>query len=320
MTRFLLLSIVTVFISCAGTGERGSTPGISPEPAKPFVLPKVSGEIELVFERTLGGNIDIKSPWGLSFGIDGTLYLCDRDNSSILRIEPSGEIVSSFSGFDSRTERLFLPSDVSVSGGIEIYALDSVNSRILRLDRNLKNAYAVYQPDSGGDRSMATFGTFGGLAFDQTSGDIFVTDRDNGTVIRIDMLGGNIHTSGKFGSERMSLSEPLGLDVDGDGALYIADRANGAVGILSHFGGTLSFIGGDILEAPVDVAVLPDSRFIAADTRGVMIFDKAGNPLTLAGYGTDREMSPRSVAYSDGKIYISDALSSSVLVYGIEGK
>jgi DNA-binding beta-propeller fold protein YncE len=321
MTRFPLILLLSVLMSCAGMIENGPPrgSGTSPESKEQFVLPEVSGETRLVFERTLGDNLEINSPRGLSFGIDGTLYLCDRENSSILRIGSDGETVSSFSGLDSRTERRFLPSDVSVSGGIEIYALDSVNSRILRLDRNLKNAYTVYQPDSGEDQ-FGIFGKFGGLAFDQTSGDLFVTDTDNGAVVRIDMLGGNIHTSGKFGSERLSLREPLGLDTGADGSIYIADRGNAAVGILPHFGGALSFIGGGMLEAPVDVAVLSNDRIIAADKRGVVIFDRTGTPLAIAGYGTDREMSPRSVAFFGGKIYISDAASSRVLEYSIREK
>ncbi|MFC1538373.1 NHL repeat-containing protein [Candidatus Latescibacterota bacterium] len=316
MIRFLLLSLFTVFMSCVGMSGKNAMTELS----KPFEPPKASGEIRLVFEKMIGGNTDVKSPWGISFGIDGTLYLCDRDNSRILRIDQNGKIISAFSGFDSRTEKRFLPSDVSVSGGIEIYALDSVNSRILRLDRNLKNAYTVYSPDSGSERSPATFGTFGGLAFDKTSGDIFVTDRDNGTVVRIDMLGGNIHTSGRFGAERLSLREPLGLDVGANGSICIADRGNAAVGVLPHFGGKLSFTGRNLLEAPVDVAVLPDGRIIVADRQGVLMLDSSGTPLALAGYGTDRDMSPRSVAFYGGKIYISDAHSVQILVYSIQEK
>jgi len=317
MIRFTLLTILLTTVSCTGAIEKSSSPEIMPEPSKSFILPQVSGDINLTFEGILGDNINIKSPWGISLGIDGTLYVCDRDNSSIIRFDRKGNVISQFSGLDSRTERLFLPIDVSVSGGIEIYALDGANSRILRLDRNLKNAYAIYKPDSDEER---LFGSFSGLAFDKKSGDIYVTERNNGTVVRIDMLGGNIHTTGKFGSEKISLREPLGLDVADNGTIYIADRGYGAVGVLHHFGAVLSFIGENNLEAPVDVAVLSGDLVAVADKRGVIILDHSGKPEALAGYGMDREISPRSVAFFEGNLYISDAYSSSILVYKLEDK
>ncbi len=313
--RLVLLLILFAAVSCTGAIDRISPHEQGYKYSKPFTVPDVSGDIKLTFIGTLGKNANIKSPWGISFGIDGTLYLCDRDNSSIIRLDRSGNIISQFSGFDSRTERLFLPIDVSVSGGIEIYVLDSANSRVLRFDRNLKNAYAFYQPYSD---KKGLFGTFNGLAFDKTSGEIFITDRDNGTVIRIDMLGGNIQTTGKFGSEKLSLREPAGLDVADDGTIYIADREYGAVGILHHFGAELMFKGKDKLEAPVDVAVLPGDFIAVADKRGVLILNLAGIPQALAGYGIDREMTPRSVAFFDGCLYVSDVQSASILVYRIE--
>ncbi len=313
MKRRTVLTMLTLLFSCTGAEKKTMLPCTT----KPVFLPEVSGEISLEFERMLGGDLKNVSPWGMSFGMDGTLYLCDRDNAGIVRLDCNGNIVASFSGLDSRIGPRFIPSDMSVSGGIEVYALDSVNARILRLDRNLKNAYTIYQPDSNNIRAEM-FGTFGGLAFDLTTGDLFVTDRDNGTVIRIDMLGGNIHTSGKFGAERRSLNEPRGIDTGLDGAIYIANRGSGVIGVLPHFGGSLSFIGKGVLEAPADVAALPEGRLAVADRQGILILDRAGSPLALAGYGTDRDMSPRSVAFYGGELYISDAITSNVLVYGMK--
>ena len=232
MTRYIGVVIVFITVSCTGALKNES-------PQSPFI-PKVYGDLKVTFVGTLGNDVNIKSPQGISFGIDGTLYVCDRDNSSIIRLDKKGTVISRFNGFDSRTERLFLPIDISVSGGIEIYALDGANSRVLRFDRNLKNAYAIYKPNP--DKNTL-FGTLSGIAFDKTSGDLFITDRDNGAIIRIDMLGGNIHTVGGFGSEKLSLQDPAGIDVAADGTLFIADKGYGAVAVLYHFGADINFIG-----------------------------------------------------------------------------
>ena len=317
MIRFVWLFVFSIIISCGGAIEKRSSADSGSRPSGHPVLPEVSGNIYLTYAGTLGDTIPLKSPWGISFGIDGTLYICDRENSSIIRVDIAGNTISQFSGFDSRTERHFLPIDVSVSGGIEIYALDGADSRVLRFDRNLKNAYIVFKPDTDKER---LFGTFNGLAFDKNSGDLFITDRNNGTVIRMDMLGGNIHTTGEFGSEKFSLRDPAGLDMSDDGILFIADRGYGAVAVLQHFGAELRFIGEDVLEAPVDVAVLPENRIAVADKRGIIILSRTGTPEAFAGFGVDRDIAPRSVAFSEGNLYISDASSSSILIYKINKK
>ena len=317
MIRLVWLFVFSIMISCGGVIEKQSSTGSGSRSSGHSVPPEVSGNIYLTYAGMLGDTIPLKSPWGISFGIDGTLYVCDRENSSIIRVDSAGNTISQFSGFDSRTERLFLPIDVSVSGGIEIYALDGADSRVFRFDRNLKNAYAVFKPDADKER---LFGTFNGLAFDKNSGDLFITDRNNGTVIRMDMLGGNIHTTGEFGSEKFSLREPAGLDMSDDGMLFIADRGYGAVAVLQHFGAELRFIGEDTLEAPVDVAVLPENRIAVADKRGIIILSRTGTPEAFAGFGVDRDMAPRSVAFSEGNLYISDASSSSILIYKINEK
>ena len=317
MMRFVSLLLLLFVISCAGTVEKKSSSESHKQSSENYKIPEVSGDVTLTFLKEIGSSINIKSPWGISFAVDGTLYICDRDNSSIIRIDKDGKVLSQFSGFDSRTESLFFPLDISISGGIEVYALDSANSRVLRFDRNLKNAYTIYKTDS---EKGSIFGTFNGLAFDKISGDLFVTDRNNGTVIRIDMFGGNVHSSGSFGSEKFSLQMPAGLDVSDNGTLYIADRGGGAVAVSSHFGAPLKFIGGNSLEAPIDVSVLPDDLIAVADKKGVVILSTEGSVKALAGFETDRTMSPRSVAFSDSSLYISDARSSSILVYTIGKK
>jgi len=297
--------------SCAGTA--GNTPpGKIKPPAEP---PQVNGSVRLTFERTLGMPGEIRSPWGISFGVDGSLYVCDRGKSSIVRLNSEGTIISRFDSFTNRTERLYAPIDVCSSSGIEVYAVDAADSRVLRFDRNLKNGFTIYR---GGADENRLFGSFNGLAYDKISGDLFITDRDTGAVIRIDMLGGSIRTLGAFGSERTSLKMPSGLDVDQDGVLYIADTGNRAITVVKNFGAKITYIGQEILEAPVDAAVLPGGNIAVADRSGVIILSPSGIAEAFAGFGVERTMAPRSVAFNGGRLYVSDSASSSILVYRVE--
>ncbi|MFC1692406.1 NHL repeat-containing protein [Candidatus Latescibacterota bacterium] len=302
---FLLYSM----LSCSGAVEKAKPPRDSVSP------PDVTGSVRLDFLQTFGQNIGISSPGGISFGIDGTLYVCDRDRSSIVRLDNDGTVISRFEGFASCGERMFVPVDVCTSSGLAVYTVDAVNSRVIRFDRFLKNAGVIYRKDADSTRR---FGTFNGLAFDTATGDLFITDSDTGAVIRIDMLGGTIQTMGEFGTVKNSMKSPAGLDVTDDGTLYIADEGYGALAVVKHFGGEIRYIGEKVLEAPVDAVALPGGKVAVADRRGILIMSETGTPDGRAGYGVERNISPRSVEYRDGKLYVSDGISGLILVYIID--
>jgi len=313
----VMVTLTGLVMSCAQVATTGREAGERAaahrdETTRP---PQVTGAVTLTFTGTYGDSARIFSPWGISFGVDGTLYVCDRDRSSIIRLDSEGNTLSRFSGYGSRVERLYSPIDVCSTAGMSIYAVDGSNSRVLRFDRNLKNAFVMYRRDSSGNR---LFGSFNGLAFDKTTGDLYITDRDSGALIRIDMLGHTIKSRGAFGTGRESLREPAGLDVAEDGRIIIADRGTGAVAVLDHFAAVIRHIGADALEAPVDVASLPDGSVAVADRSGIVILTESGVPAGRAGYGEDRDMTPRSLAYREGKLFVSDGASGAILAYDVK--
>ncbi len=297
LAGFLLLT------GCAGTAPE--TRRSAPEIAAPAPI-----------SVTYAGSIAItglkQAPDGISAGLDGSLYLCYASSGRVLRVERSGTLIASFNVIDPRSEGVFTPIDVSASSSIEVYVLDSSRSRVLRLDRNLRNAYTVYASDPN-RRSL--FAAFRGIAFDRISGDIFVTDSDNGTVIRIDMLGGVTQTTGTFGTTSVSLKEPAGIDISSDGAILIADRALGAVAIQQNFGAEMNLVGKGILTAPVDVASLPEGFLAVADSRGIVVFDRNGNAVFTDSSTAERTITPRSIACFDNMLFVSDAASASILTY-----
>jgi len=277
--------------------------------------PPVTGNIKLIFEKILLQSDSLGTPWGISFGTDGTLYVCDRANSRILRIDTHGKIISRFESSRTRTAKIFNPVDISVSSGISVFAIDNANSSILRFDRNLKNSASIYDLS---DKTGKLFGSFGGITNDRISGDIFVTDKNSGSVIRIDTLGSNIRTTGDFGTGKKSLIEPLGIDVNENGSICIADRGVKAVALMKNFGSAISFIGSGILKAPIDAVFLEKGNILAVDDNGIVVFSDKGIAEGYAGFGTERIIKPRSAAFFDGKIYLSDGLTNSILVYRIE--
>lgn len=305
----LIVMALTVVSGCASAPRSDAVHGITPVP------PAVTGEVRLEPGDAAVPPGRLRSPWGISFGMDGTLYVCDRDRSGIMRFAPDGARMAVFDSYTNRTERLYQPVDVSSTSGIDIYAIDTATSRVLRFDRNLRNGFTIFRGRDSGDRR---FGSFGGLAYDDMTGDLFVTDRDTGVVIRIDMLGDTVRTMGGFGSGQRSLDRPAGLDVDGDGTLYIADTGAGDIAVVRGFSGAVSHVGGDALVAPVDVAVIDDAYLAVADRDGVVVMTRDGAAAGYAGFGAGMVMKPRSVAFRDGALYVSDGSTAAVLTFTVK--
>ncbi len=305
MKKYLILLILAALtVSCAE----------KPRSALMTGRPRVSDAVRLVFQSSIEKQERL-SPRGISYGPDGSLYICDQESRSVMRLKQGDESVSRFAGFESRAEGRFDPVDVSASGGVDVFVLDGASSRVFLLDRELRRATLVYE---GAPGEQDRFGLFRGLAHDRETGDFFLTDRANGAVMRLDLVSGIARAIGGFGSERRSLRVPSGIDVDGNGTLFVADPGSGAVAMIPRSGGEPRFLGTGVLEAPEDVAVLPKGRIAVADRRGVLILDREGIPEGLAGYGTDREMQPRSVTFHAGLLSVADARSGSILTYRLE--
>lgn len=285
-----------------------------PEGGSSIHAPKTTGAVRLVFERSIGEGA-VKTPGGLSIGPDGTLYICDREGRAVVRLSAAGEALARYAGFDSREGRLFTPIDVAAERGVDVFVLDGSSGRVIRLDRDLRGQSVIFA--AGGDRSDG-FAPYAGIALDHESGDILLSNRSEGVLTRLDFTGRTSRVAGGFGSVKQSLRDPAGLDAAPDGAVFVADRGVKAVACAPRFGADIRLIGAGLLQSPVDAAALGDSRVAVADARGVVVFDRSGTALGMAGFGIGPEIAPRSVAFHDGRLYVADARSRSILVYRIE--
>ena len=308
IARWFLILIGCLASACAG-GYGGAPGELNVQP------PPVSGEVKLSFIKMIGLSSGLRSPAGLSLAIDGTLYVCDPGNSSIIRLDPYRGELSRYEGGLSRSGRLFSPVDVSATDGLTVYAVDASGSRLFRFDRNLRNAYPVLDAELDGG---GLFGAFNGLAYDRSTGDIYLTDADAGGVIRIDSFGRDFQSMGYFGSGERSMNQPAGIAVSLDGIVYIADPAAGNIVRMSRSGSDIVYLGEGVLVNPVDVAIIENTGIAVADRDGVVILSDEGVALGVTGFGTDRLMAPRAVEFGGGSLYVSDGLSGVVLVYGVE--
>jgi streptogramin lyase len=214
---------------------------------------------------------------------------------------PVGTGKKGFAGDDGPAEKAELdqPFDVAFDRAGNLYLSDTFNHRIRKVDAktgiittvagNGKKGFA----GDGGKATDASLNEPYGIALD-SDGNLFIVDRLNYCVRKVDAKTGNISTvagtGGKAGfagdggpADKAQLVEPNGICLDGKGKLYIADVANNRVRVVDLKAGTINTVlgngkgktdgdGGPLKDAttfgPRAVAVGPDGRLYIVERNG----------------------------------------------------
>ena len=211
------------------------------------------------------------TPVSVAVDVAGNLYIADRVNDRIRRVDPSGTITT-FAGSgerDSGGERGFsgdggpaiaaklnLPADVAVDATENLYIADTENHRIRRVDPSgiISTVAGTGIPGFSGDNGPAATAQLHfprSVAVDAI-GNLYVSDGRNHRIRRVDPNGiittiagtGEIGFGGDGGpAVQAQLSSPVDVAVDGNGNLFIADYWNHRIRRVNPFG-TISTIAG----------------------------------------------------------------------------
>ncbi len=174
-----------------------------------------------------GGSIlaRFNDPAALAVGSGGIVYVADAGNNKIRSVAPSG-MVSTL----SLSTTLNSPSGIVVGteagGGEVLYVADSLNQRILKL--SLAGAVLMNYSFSQVPQALALRGN-----------DLFFTAPSRNLILKLDIrssanvpvvVAGTDALEDGFLDSSLPLSaqfrDPTGLQVDGDGNLYVVDRGN----------------------------------------------------------------------------------------------
>lgn len=173
----------------------------------------------------------------------GNLYVSDSVNHTIRKISSSG-VVTTFAGTPGLTGSangkpgsFSLPTGLTVDASGNVYVVDTGNDTIRKIDTsgNVSTiaGTAGVAGSVDGTGTAATFNFPAGIAID-TSGNLFVTDRGNHTIRKIDTAGAVTTFAGVAGFSGASdgtgtnalFHSPLGIAIDASNNLYVADGSN----------------------------------------------------------------------------------------------
>ena len=321
--------------------------------ASGIITTVAGGPFGYIGDNATAASALLLTPTSTAAGPGGAIYIADSDhnlvrkvvNGVITTVAGTGDIGYTGDNGAATSATLNTPWGVAVDAAGNLYISDAGNSAIRKVSSGVITTIAGtgtagYSGDNG-PATSATLNGPAGIAVDAT-GKLYVADFGNSRVRMIS--GGTITTvagngtatfAGDGGSATSaSLSGALDVKVDAAGNLYIADRGNNRVrmvtgGIISTIAGngTASF-GGDNgpatsaqLNAPSGVALDAAGNLFIGDTNNNVIRQVTSGVITtiagdgIASYSGDNGPavnagidSPIGIAKDSlGRIFVADA-------------
>lgn len=200
------------------------------------------------FADGIGSAAHFFLPAGVAVDNGYNVYVADDFNDTIRKVTPAG-VVTTLAGIANNpgyadgptgTSLFNRPESIAVDGNGNLYVADTGNQVIRKISPGGKVTTLAGRPgvrgSADGNVNLAEFNDPGGIAVDRT-GKVFVADSGNDTIRMITpagvvatlagtpSVGGNADGTGGAAAFR----GPLGIAVDGNGNLYVADSGNNSV-------------------------------------------------------------------------------------------
>ncbi|MGO8679082.1 MAG: InlB B-repeat-containing protein [Limisphaerales bacterium] len=252
-----------------------------------------------------GGSARFNGPQSLALDAAGNVYVADATNCAIRKITPAG-VVTTLAGKlgvsgtnDAATgaaARFYLPYGVALDTNGNVFVADTLNCTIRKISPSgavtTLAGLAGTAGSTDGTNSGARFGYPCGVAVDG-GGNVFVADTGNNTIRQVSPAGVVTTLAGSaasYGSTNGTGSgalfySPLGVAVDGNGNVYVADTYNSTIRKVTTPAGAVTTVAGAVAasgsaDGTGNAAQFRDPYGVAVDSHGmVYVSDLANNTI-----------------------------------------
>jgi sugar lactone lactonase YvrE len=230
-----------------------------------------------------GSSARFRGPRGTAVDAAGNVYVADSDSHVIRRITPAGLVstIAGAAGMPGRVDgtalsaRFDVPRTIAIDGAGTIWVVDQGTCYLRRIAGGQVSSFANLA--LGGcfltDQNSKTAADPADIAVGP-NGDIFVSDRAQHVILRVDKSGavtgyaGSYQIAGTLDGPRLSayFNNPRGLAFDQGGNLYVADSRNSTIRKIA-VDGTVTTIAGNAGQVGVIDGTGAAARF--ASPRGL---------------------------------------------------
>jgi hypothetical protein len=295
--RWSRFALSATALLLASTGSMQAQGILTVTPSRSVATSAGTGALGYTGDGGAASSATLASPSAVTFDASGNLYLADSQNHVVREISMSGQIstiagngIEGYGGDGSAATAALLdtPTGVAVDSAGNVYIADSHNHRIRKVSGGTMTTIAGtgapgYSGD-GGAAAAAQLSLPTAVAVD-SNGNLYIADTNNQRIRKI--TGTAITTMAGNGEELYAgdgaaaitavLDGPTGVAVDAIGNVYIADRHNHRVRMVTPAGtistiagsGTASFSGGFSGDgAPATAAMLAKPSGVSVDGAG----------------------------------------------------
>ncbi|NMC46993.1 MAG: hypothetical protein GYA52_09190 [Chloroflexi bacterium] len=284
-------------------------------------------------DQFIGGDGVLNQPRGIDIAPDGTIYVADSKDNQIKQFTTGGTLLNSWGTFGSTTDEsapggtFYEPWDVAVAPDSSVYVADTWNHRIQKFTSggtfiSMWGYFAQGDSPQGywGPRSLTT----------DADGNVYFSDTGNKRIVAFDKDGNFLAQFGSSGASYGQFNEPVGIALDENNHLYIADTWNHRVQVLVpdlELNTSTTLMSWDVdgwfgesTDNKPYIAVNAVGNVFVSDPEGSLIleYSSAGELLhvwDLRGVVDEEIVMPVDIEFSaDGTMWVSDA--SNNMIYG----
>ncbi len=283
--------------------------------ASSFVVTECRGQIDTTLSV---GTVIAEFTDAAAVAVDpnGDVFVVDASKSTLTRLNSNGELVAVYGGPGSGEYELDSPEDIDVSAGFVWVVADAGNGRVKRFSSEFLHlqsipldlsSFAVTQSaGSGGFREeegdpLRYAGGRPVAVAANLSDETFAIDANRGVVVKWNPARRLERVFGGPAELRGALVEPVGLAIDKEGRIYVADHAQAAVLVYDRFGTFMRRIADGLAADVVEVTVVGGRLLVVTPDR-VSVYSTEG---ALVGrYRLDLGEPLRDVSVANGAFMV----------------